>query len=568
MIDAAARQVERLVSNAVVHASSEVEVICRIEEGRATGIEVEVVCRCDDGRWRLPSLAAAGSHHDDDATVVPLLERQLGGECGPAGVPPSSEGTPARRSKGLLGSRQAYGPAEYSMRFRMKVPDRGEVPTAHDGAREPSLLAMESRVHTAALSGGVRRDELGSSFLAEARELLTGQFDEEQAAAQAGQLLVPRVADWCGVWLTEAKGRMRLSRVWHVDERHVEPLRDLLGNNPPPTMCSPLPVISLDAGAAWTFPLVTGDSCQGMLMLGTAEGRQIPDAVMHQVEDMASLLAQAVATARQYSRRNAIRRAVQSGDSSASLPRVPGLDAAVIYEPHEDTQSVGEDFYDLFRKRDGRWCFLFGDVQGKDREAMRLARHMVRFLAREGHGVESVLERLNIALLDDHAEVMAPGGDHTDGPFLTMLYGELEPNRIAGGMHCRLASAGHLLPLKLSANGAVGPAAQPQTVLGIDRSAQFRTDSLDLAPGEVLLCVTDGVTERRKGYQPFDDDDGLSRTLRQCSAMDARAVANHVRQSVHDVSPQPLEDDLAVLVLKASPPTRSMTVPRRRLPSD
>ena len=46
------------------------------------------------------------------------------------------------------------------------------------------------------------------SFLAEASDLLAGQLDEDLVAALAGQLIVPRLADWCAVWLEdEVAGR-------------------------------------------------------------------------------------------------------------------------------------------------------------------------------------------------------------------------------------------------------------------------------------------------------------------------------------------------------------------------
>src|SRR5439155_20087705 len=73
------------------------------------------------------------------------------------------------------------------------------------------------------------------SFLAEASDLLAGQLDENLVAALAGQLIVPRLADWCAVWLEdEATGRAgwgadrvagagpRLARVWHSSENRIE----------------------------------------------------------------------------------------------------------------------------------------------------------------------------------------------------------------------------------------------------------------------------------------------------------------------------------------------------------
>ncbi|UZJ30361.1 SpoIIE family protein phosphatase [Streptomyces endophytica] len=63
------------------------------------------------------------------------------------------------------------------------------------------------------------------------------------------------------------------------------------------------------------------------------------------------------------------------------------MDTAIVYEPHGEGQTVGGDFYDVFPMGGRRWCFLLGDVQGKDPEAMSvtgLARHLVRLLAARG----------------------------------------------------------------------------------------------------------------------------------------------------------------------------------------
>nr|WP_315986958.1 ATP-binding protein [Streptomyces sp. me109] len=81
------------------------------------------------------------------------------------------------------------------------------------------------------------------SFLAEASDLLAGQLDEDLVAALAGQLLVPRLADWCAVWLedeaTDRAGGLglalgpRLARVWHGSENRIEELRRALEKDPP-----------------------------------------------------------------------------------------------------------------------------------------------------------------------------------------------------------------------------------------------------------------------------------------------------------------------------------------------
>ena len=214
-----------------------------------------------------------------------------------------------------------------------------------------------------------------------------------------------------------------------------------------------------------------------MLLLGRAGPPQMTDAVVRMVEDVARRVAQAVVTARQYTRQTTISRALQRRQLPASLASIPGVETAIVYEPHGEGQTVGGDFYDLFPMGDGRWCFLLGDVQGKDPEAMSvtgLARHLVRLLAREGHGVESVLGRLNAAMAEESAEAArASGGESAQPRFLSLLYGELEPDPRRGGARCTVASAGHPLPLRLSTDGTVAPACEPQMLLGIDEGAEF-----------------------------------------------------------------------------------------------
>ncbi|ELP68075.1 stage II sporulation protein E, partial [Streptomyces turgidiscabies Car8] len=217
-----------------------------------------------------------------------------------------------------------------------------------------------------------------------------------------------------------------------------------------------------------------------------------------------------------------------------------------------------------------------------------LARPWLRLLAREGYRVADVLDRLNQLLLDDATETadaaaralvaadgrpappggpagsggsVASGGSaepavpaavrQGEGPqtrFLSLLYGELAP--FDGGVRCTLASAGHPLPLVLRAGGEVLTAAEPQTLLGVVEDETYTSGSFELWPGDSLLCVTDGVTERRCGPRQFDDGDGLASALAGCAGLDAQLIAERIRRLVHEFGEKPPEDDLALLVLQ------------------
>ncbi len=423
------------------------------------------------------------------------------------------------------------------------------------------------------------------SFLAEASDLLAGQLDEDLVAALTGQLLVPRLADWCAVWLedeatvrggwsdgTGAAGP-RLARVWHGSENHLEELRRALEKDPPqPTedlrsgpVPYPWPAQALGPratdGAALAYRLIAGGRPLGTLVIGRTGLTRFPDEITGLVEDLSRRVALGIGAARQYARQATISAVLQRGLLPGAVAEIPGVRSALVYEPCDQGGPSG-DFYDLFPAGDGRWCFAVGDVQGKGPEAavvIGLARPWLRLLAREGYGVADVLDRLNQLLLDDATEAadaaaralvgpVAPGDD-PQTRFLSLLYGELVP--FDGGVRCTLASAGHPLPLLLTRAGDVRPVARPQTLLGVIEDETYTSDTFELEPGDTLLCVTDGVTERRCGSRQFDDGDGLAAALADCAGLDAGSIAERIQLLVHEFGARPPEDDLALMVLQA-----------------
>jgi serine phosphatase RsbU (regulator of sigma subunit) len=94
--------------------------------------------------------------------------------------------------------------------------------------------------------------------------------------------------------------------------------------------------------------------------------------------------------------------------------------------------------------------------------------------------------------------------------------------------------------------------ASPQLLLGIESGARFYVETFELAPEDLLLCVTDGVTERRNGERLLDDGDGLAELLSGCTGLSAHAVAERVRHAVETFAEEPSPDDVALLVIKAS----------------
>ncbi|WP_369212405.1 SpoIIE family protein phosphatase [Streptomyces flavofungini] len=570
LADDAVLIVSELATNAVVHAGTDVELLCRLDEA-ASAEETETV------------VIEVSDHHP---------ARAVRGDQGPRSVGTPEYGRGLQLVASLAESWGiTYRTGTKSVWARLSVNGVAAVGGIESFANDQAVQRGPRAVEILAplpkrISHDTEWVNRGAlSFLAEASDLLAGQFDEDLVAALAGQLLVPRLADWCAVWLDDASegpahtvdgvSATRLARVWHTSEGRIEDLRRVLEKDPPRLPAGagsgaypvdwPGAALPNDAsGAALAYRLTAGGRTLGMLVIGRAGLVRFPDEVTGLVEDFSRRVALAISTARRYQRQANISQVLQRGLLPGKVAQIPGMESAVVYEPR-DKGGPGGDFYDLFHAGDGRWCFALGDVQGKGPEAavvIGLARPWLRLLSREGYAVAEVLDRLNQLLLDDATEasdaaaavVAVAGGQGVpaDGPtarFLSLLYGELVPYE--GGVRCTLACAGHPLPLLLGPEGKVLSAATPQMLLGVFDDETYTSETFDLRTGDTLLCVTDGVTERRSGRLQFDDGDGLALALADCAGLDAELVAERIRRLVHEFSDRPPDDDLAVLVLQA-----------------
>jgi serine phosphatase RsbU (regulator of sigma subunit) len=120
------------------------------------------------------------------------------------------------------------------------------------------------------------------------------------------------------------------------------------------------------------------------------------------------------------------------------------------------------------------------------------------------------------------------------------------PWKAAVSMVC----AGHPPPLLLRANGGTQIAAGAQPLLGVMEGATFRSDTCHLSPGDVLLCVTDGVTERRSGDR-LHDDNGLRQRLSDCSGLSGGAIVARIQREACEFGSGTPADDMALLVFRA-----------------
>ncbi|MFE0523739.1 MULTISPECIES: SpoIIE family protein phosphatase [unclassified Streptomyces] len=512
------------------------------------------------GSARMPAV------HDDLAAVpgaVPLLSGT--GMRSVVTVPLKVEG----RLTGSLGV-AAESPGRYSNEEALRL----------QFAADRIALAVES-----ARLGELERLRRGSlSFLVEASDLLAGTLDRDQTLALMAQMTVPTLATWCAVYtIADQASEPYLSYVLHEDEELIDGIKSLLSKVPPP---DPVPTpgarvwsapgevahqaalrssmrslglsggptrqvasgigptlatASAVGGETVVLPLVARNRVIGMLTLGKPTDEHFRQEILELAEDLSRRAALALDNARLYSERTAISQSLQRSLLPPELPEIDGVEVEVIYRAAGEGNEVGGDFYDLFPISDGAYGFAIGDVCGTGPNAAAvtgLARHALRLLAREGLSGPAVLERLNSAILDEGAR----------SRFLTLLYGELRPQE-DGSAELKVVCAGHPLPLRLRQDGTVEPAAEPQPLLGVMEDLDLYEETVTLDPGDVLLCVTDGVTERREGTRMLGDD-GLTDVLTTCTGLTAGAVAARIMRAVERFASDAPSDDMAILAMR------------------
>ncbi len=126
-----------------------------------------------------------------------------------------------------------------------------------------------------------------------------------------------------------------------------------------------------------------------------------------------------------------------------------------------------------------------------------------------------------------------------------------------GSALLKVVCAGHPLPLRLRQDGSVEAAAEPQPLLGVIEDLELYEQTVTLEPGDVLLCVTDGVTERREGARMLGDD-GLADVLANCTGLTAGAVAARILRAVERFAAEPASDDMAILAMRVPQPQAAL----------
>jgi phosphoserine phosphatase RsbU/P len=288
-----------------------------------------------------------------------------------------------------------------------------------------------------------------------------------------------------------------------------------------------------------------GPRIMGVLYLdGRERATMVSKATLASLEAFATQAALAIDSARLYAESAEKARIEHDLRIAAEIQRALLPEPVWEREPLElaaasvPCRTVGGDFFDYLDLGDAAFGFALGDVAGKGAPAALLATavqsNFVALAPACGDPAE-VMARINRALLRRSVEAR----------FATMFGGVVTDGRL------RYCNAGQEPPCLLHGDEVAwldigGP------VLGLLERATYSYGDVPLAPGDVLVVVSDGVTEARNAADEEFGRDRVVEVVRRCRRESASAVLETLLAEVRAFAKgTPQGDDITALVLRS-----------------
>ncbi|MBG0816554.1 PP2C family protein-serine/threonine phosphatase [Planomonospora sp. ID82291] len=438
-----------------------------------------------------------------------------------------------------------------------------EVPPA--APRSPGPLPGERRATEFLLEAGRRLSaSLNTRRCARATAELAASF-----LADAALVVLPPDETRRSAWLRVTAGRPGLQEgaVSVAEAARVPGLAEALAGFPP------VPSRWLDPAQApgWLLPpgfgpaghlLVTplpgnGVAAGALVLARRRGGPAFHDGIETLVRLFAARAGAAISAAALHQEQNAVNAVLTAALLPPDLPSIDGVELGGSLRVAHQAARVGGDFYDV--------CLpaaddppaacgqvpaplaVLGDVCGKGAQAAVLAGQI-----RQSLRALLLVERrpARLASLINRSLLACPAPDS----YATMVMAEL--HRTGGGrLRLDLAVAGHPTPLVLRADGTVDEPPGHGTLLGLLPDAEPALCAVDLAPGELCLLYSDGVTEAFGGPtgREMYGEQRLKDALATCAGMPAEAVVQRLEQLGTEWLAGGGHDDRALLAIRARP---------------
>jgi sigma-B regulation protein RsbU (phosphoserine phosphatase) len=241
-----------------------------------------------------------------------------------------------------------------------------------------------------------------------------------------------------------------------------------------------------------------------------------------------------------------IAREIQKSLLPVEPPKIDGLAIADLCEP---AREVGGDYYDFFAIGPRQLGVLIADVSGKGTSAALYMAELKGLMLALSHA-----ERSPRRLLADVNRRLVNQLDNRS--FITMTYAVIDLD--AGTLTC--ARAGHA-PLVVVSGGRAKTVTPDGMVLGLrlpgasERFEQILEEHVEpIAPGDIVVLYTDGITEAMDEEGELFGDSGLARIVCSHAHLDPAGIRERVVREVRAFAgtAEP-HDDMTMVILKLQP---------------
>ncbi|WP_018924808.1 PP2C family protein-serine/threonine phosphatase [Salsuginibacillus kocurii] len=220
----------------------------------------------------------------------------------------------------------------------------------------------------------------------------------------------------------------------------------------------------------------------------------------------------------------------------AAKPEVQGLDLGVLTMP---ASKMSGDYYHFVKDENDCIGLAIADIIGKGVPAalcMSMIKYAMESLPEQRLQPGGLLENLNRVVEQNVASNM----------FITMMYGSYDPR-----FHTfHYSGAGHEPGFYYNAQTDEFEELYAKgMVLGVTREASFREYKKDVAPGDIIVLLSDGVTECRT-EEGFIEQEVITSLIRANMHKSAQEIVECVFYELEKLQGFQLRDDFTLMILR------------------
>jgi serine phosphatase RsbU (regulator of sigma subunit) len=201
---------------------------------------------------------------------------------------------------------------------------------------------------------------------------------------------------------------------------------------------------------------------------------------------------------------------------------------------------VGGDYYDFLDIADHMMGFVLADISGKGVPAALLMANLQATFRNQPPG--TLLRPGDALKAINHHFYEATEAER----FATLFFGAYDDRT----RKLRYVNCGHVAPLLLRASGKVERLGATALMLGAFEAWNCREGQTEIAPNDVMVLYSDGVTEAGIEHGEEFGEERLVRTLQEQQGRSALGIVQKVLEAVADHSGGARSDDVTVVALR------------------